>query len=48
MEKVETKKVNSKQLYIGSAIAVTTGMAIIKGLATVVNKTVAFLMENVT
>lgn len=48
MEQQQVKEINRKHLYIGSAIAVTTGMAVIKGLATVVNKTVAFLLENVT
>lgn len=38
------EKNNKKVLYVSSAVVVTTGMLIIKGVATVVNKTVAFLL----
>lgn len=41
---MEQKPVSTKMLYIGSAIIVTLGMLIIKGTATVINKTVAFLL----
>lgn len=41
---MEQKPINKKTLYIGSAIAVTTGMAIIKGVATVINHTVAIVL----
>jgi len=44
MEQQETKKVSKKGLYIGSAVAVTTGMVIIKGIATAINKTVEVLL----
>lgn len=45
---VQTRRpINKKNLYIGSAIAVTTGMGVIKLAATVINKTVAFVLESV-
>jgi hypothetical protein len=44
MEKQETKQVTKKHLYIGSAVAVTTGMGVIKLVATVINKTVAVVL----
>ena len=46
MEKPQTTEINKKHLYIGSAVAVTTGMGIIKLVATVINKTVAIILEH--
>lgn len=41
---MESKTVSKKVLYIGSAIFVTVGMGIIKGVATVINAVALFLL----
>lgn len=39
------KSINNKQIYIASAVIVTIGMLIMKGIATVINVTVALLLS---
>jgi hypothetical protein len=45
-QKVEAKPINKKTLYIGSAVAVSAGMGVIKLVATVINHTVAIVLEH--
>lgn len=38
------KAVNNKQLYIGSAVIVTVGMLVVKGVATIINLVVVTIL----